>query len=94
MVSTFPLRHYLTKVAKKEVTEFYISRKFDGSIFFPEVLGVYIMLTCDDMGRILDIPSGRRIHYVKYKWPSLSNLPINLQITWKFSGQPALTHHR
>lgn len=82
------------KLAKKEVTEFYINGKFGGTEFTSTIFGIQIKLTRADVVRILGVPSEGWSHYVKFTWPPLQNLPSALEITRKFSGIPTLTYHR
>ncbi|KAG5600532.1 hypothetical protein H5410_031902 [Solanum commersonii] len=70
------------KMAKKEVTEFYINGKSDGLSFTSTVRATPIHLVPVDG------------HYVKLEWPPLPTHTSALSISCKFFSKPNLTHHR
>ncbi|KAH0650452.1 hypothetical protein KY284_030364 [Solanum tuberosum] len=81
------------KLAKKEVTEFYINGKSDELSLTSTVRNTPIHLVPVDVARILGIPSEGWGHYVKLEWPPLHNHTSALSISRKFSTKPNLTHH-
>ncbi|KAH0653015.1 hypothetical protein KY289_030693 [Solanum tuberosum] len=82
------------KLAKQEVTEFYINSKSNGQSFTSTVRNTPLHLVPADVARILGIPSEGWDHYVKLEWPALPNHSSSLAISRKFSSKPNLTHHR
>ncbi|KAG5571289.1 hypothetical protein H5410_061055 [Solanum commersonii] len=82
------------KMAKKEVTEFYINGKSDELSFTSTIRGTPIYLVPIDVAQILGIPSIGWGLYVKLEWPPLPTHTSALSISRKFSTKPNLTHHR
>ncbi|KAH0709270.1 hypothetical protein KY284_010697 [Solanum tuberosum] len=68
------------KMAKSEVTEFYINGKSDGRSFTSIVKNTLIHLVPADVARILEIPSAGWSHYVKLEWPLLPEKSSGLSI--------------
>ncbi|KAH0773661.1 hypothetical protein KY290_010798 [Solanum tuberosum] len=82
------------KLAKQEVTEFYINGKSDGLSFISTVRNTPLHLVPANVAQILGIPSEGWNHYVKNEWPLFPNQSSALDICHKFSSKPTLNHHR
>ncbi|WMV58621.1 hypothetical protein MTR67_052006 [Solanum verrucosum] len=81
------------KMAKREVTEFYINGKSDGRYFTSTVRNTLIHLVPADVARILEIHFAGWSHYVKLEWPPLPDKSSALSICRKFSSKHNLTHY-
>lgn len=65
--------------------EFYGQGKVSDSVFATFVRRKAIILTANDVARILWIPNEGWDYYVHKKWPPLDNLPFALKISRKYS---------
>ncbi|KAG5581296.1 hypothetical protein H5410_051923 [Solanum commersonii] len=92
-ITSKPSRDTQCKLAKKEVTEFYINGMSDGLSFTSTVTNTPLHLVPTDVAQILGIPSEGWGHYVQLEWPPLPNQSSTLAISCKFSYKPNLTHH-